>query len=179
MDDSPCVFCSIASGEIKSYTVYEDALVLAVLDINPATKGHTIIVPKEHYNSLYEIPFQRYISILSVARAIAYALNLSMGCITVDMIYTQELRKGNVTPHAIIHAIPRYTDDTVNYVWQPAALQEEEATQMASMIKSAFDNVKNSEMPKPVELQKQPPPAPHGQEEEKKPVELRKKVVVF
>ncbi len=181
MEDSPCVFCSIASGAIKSNVVYEDELIIAVLDINPATKGHTIIIPKEHYNSLYEMPQPRYLSLLSVARAIAYALKLSMGCNTVDMIYTQELRKGTLTPHALIHAIPRYNEDTVNYIWQPTQFSAEEAAGIVSIIKKTLDNVKESETPKPVQTVK-PAPATQAKPEEKKeekPVELKKKVVVF
>jgi histidine triad (HIT) family protein len=180
MENSPCIFCSVASGEIKSHVVYEDEFIMAVLDISPATKGHTIIMPKEHYNSLYEIPMQRYIAILSTSRAIAYALNLSMGCTTVDMVYTQELIKGKLTPHALIHAIPRYSDDTVNYIWQPNPLQEEDAEQLAAAIRGAFENIKNEMTPVPIEAPKQQPtPQPEQKKEEEKPVELRKKVVVF
>lgn len=179
MEESPCVFCAIVSGQIKSKPIYEDDVVLAVLDINPATRGHTIIIPKEHYNSIYEMPQPRYLSVLSITRAVAFALKLSTGCETVDLVYTQELRKGNRTPHAIIHAIPRYEDDTVNYVWQPTQLQENEADEMAASIKNAFQNVKNSETPEPVKQQPAEKPVPEKEEPKEEPLELKKKVVVF
>lgn len=190
MEESRCIFCQIAGKAIKSNIIYEDDKVLGVLDINPATNGHVIVIPKAHYNSLYEIPQGEYLAFLSIARAIAYALVLSMGATNVDMIYTQELRKGNFTPHALIHAIPRYNEDTVNYIWQPKTLTEEEAAQLASTISGAIDKVKGSEetnmqesapKPNPLPAQKpsQPPVTEKPEKKEEKPVDLKKKVVIF
>ncbi|MCL5016761.1 MAG: HIT family protein [Candidatus Parvarchaeota archaeon] len=174
-DNEKCVFCMIASKRIPSNPVYEDEAFIAVLDINPASKGHCLLIPKAHYNSLYEAPQNVYLQIMSLARAIGYALLISQGATNVDLIYTQELIKGNVTPHSIIHIIPRYKDDTINYTWQPNKLTKEELEAIANEIKSAIEKVKEGE--KPVEQppqQKQAPPPP-----EEKPIQLDVKPVVF
>jgi histidine triad (HIT) family protein len=196
MEENKCIFCQIASGATKSNVIYEDEKLTAVLDINPATNGHVIVIPKTHYGSLYAMPQIEYLAFLSITRAIAYALILSMGATNVDMIYTQELTKGNFTPHALIHAIPRYTEDTVNYVWQRTTLNDEQAAQTSTAIKDAFEKVKaggesefSYETPQPVQVPKpqaQTQPVPPKQEAPKKPElppekppQLKKKIVVF
>ena len=54
--EEDCIFCKIVKGEMKSYTVYEDELVKGILDAFPVSKGHTLIVPKGHYENIYDIP---------------------------------------------------------------------------------------------------------------------------
>lgn len=165
----------IANKSIPSSPVYEDDAFIAVMDIGPASKGHCILIPKAHYNSLYEAPQNVYLQIMSLARAIGYALLISQGATNVDLIYTQELVKGNITPHTIIHIIPRYKDDTINYTWQQTKPTKEELETIASEVKSAIEKVKEGE--KPVEQapqQKQAPPKP-----EEKPIQLDRKTVVF
>ena len=193
MEENKCIFCQISAKMVKSYSIYEDERVLAVLDINPATNGHVIIIPKAHYNSLYEIPQGEYLAFLSIGRAIAYALVLSLGAMNVGLIYTQELRKGNFNPHALIHAIPRYTDDTVNYAWQPKTLTEEEALQLTETMSGAIEKVKSgggevpvsysNEAPVPitpnVKPAEKPAPEEKPKEREQKPLELKKRVVIF
>lgn len=192
MEENTCIFCKIASGTVQSNVVYDDGKVMGVLDINPATNGHVIVLPKMHYNSLYEMPQNEYLAFLSIARAIAYALILSMGATNVDMVYTQELRKGAFTPHALIHAIPRYNEDTVNYVWQQNPLPPDQAAGIAATITEAIEKVKSGEGSNvsygaPQETQAPPkqsaPPAPKEEppkpKPEEKPKELKKKVVVF
>ena len=176
MEEEKCVFCMIINGKIPSKQVYDDPLLIGVLDINPASKGHVIIIPKKHYGNLYEIPQEEFLQYSSVARAVGYAIMLALAPNNVEMLYTKELTKGNVTPHAIIHLIPRYDDDTVNHVWQPQKLGENDFAAIENAIRSAIDKVKTVDGPKksekPVEEVKKP--------EEKKPdITLNKKVVVF
>ncbi len=186
MEENQCIFCQIASGAIKSSIVYQDQNLLGILDINPATVGHVILMPRAHYNSLYEMPPPLSLGLLSIARAIGYALLLHMGSTNVDLIYSQELRQGNFTPHALIHIIPRYKDDNVNYAWQSRSLTEEEIAQISQSVIGAIEKVGNQEAPStpPPPAQAPPPsprPAPQPQEpkKEEKPLELKKKVVIF
>ena len=194
MEETKCIFCLISSKATKSNIVYEDEKIVGVLDINPATNGHVIIIPKAHYNSLYEMPQNEYLAFLLISRAIAYALVLSMGATNVDLIYTQELRKGTFTPHALIHAIPRYNEDTVNYIWQQKPLSEEEAAQISATISEAMEKVKsggeiqppsggetqsnqNSTTLAPAKPKDLPQEKPEKKEE--KPFEIKKKTVIF
>ena len=165
----------IVNGKIPSKQVYDDPLVIGVLDINPASKGHVIMIPKKHYGNVYEMPQEEFLQYSSIGRAVGYAIMLALAPNDVEMIYTKELTKGNITPHAITHLIPRYDDDTINHIWQPQKLDESEFTAISNAIKSAIEKVKNADTPKKSEKVEEKP-----KNEEKKPsVEINKKVVVF
>lgn len=182
MEGEKCVFCMIANKAVQSKGVYEDAMILGALDINPASKGHVIMIPKKHYNNMYEMPQDEFLQYISVARAVGYAILLSLAPNNVEMLYTKELTKGNVTPHALIHLIPRYNDDTVNHVWQPQKLDDSEATAIENAIKSAIDKVKTAETPKPAKTPVEEPKK-HDEDaetaENKPKVDLKRRVVVF
>ncbi len=170
--ENTCIFCSIVKKEIKSFPVYEDNLVIAVLDVNPATEGHVIVIPKTHYNSLYEMPQDQFAYILTISRALAYALLLTQKSTNVDILYTRELIKGNMTPHAIVHLIPRYQDDTVAYNWQPSKPNEDQLSAIAAKISSAIESIKQGQQvqQKPVEqkpTEKKEEPAVKPEEEKK------------
>ncbi len=171
----------IASKKIPAKEVYEDEMLIGVLDINPASKGHVIMIPKKHYNNIYEIPQEEFLQYMSVARAVGYAILLSLAPNNVEMLYTKELTKGSVTPHALIHLIPRYNDDTINHVWQPQKMDESDFTAVENAIKSAIEKVKSTDIQKPAakpvnEEQKKP----ENEVKENKPqINIPRKVVVF
>ncbi len=182
MEDEKCVFCMIVSGKIPSKEVYNDQSMIGVLDINPASKGHVIMIPKKHYSNIYEIPQDEFLQYVSVSRAVGYAIMLALAPNNVEMIYTKELTKGNVTPHAIIHLIPRYGDDTINHIWQPQKMEENDFIAIGNSIKSAIEKVKGSEMekhtPEPVQEIKKTE-EPKKTEETSPQIDIKKKVVVF
>ncbi len=189
MEENQCVFCQIVSGTIKSSVIYQDENLVGILDINPATMGHVILLPRTHYSSLYEMPQNLSLGFFNVARVIGYSLLISMGATNVDLIYSQELRSGNFTPHALIHIIPRYKDDNVNYAWQPNTMSEEDIKMVSQAVIGAIDKIRNQEAPAPATpvQQTRPAPAPvvkpvQSQPEpnkEEKLLELKKKIVVF
>ncbi|MCL4398681.1 MAG: HIT domain-containing protein [Candidatus Parvarchaeota archaeon] len=180
MEEEKCVFCMIASKKVPAKEVYEDQMIMGVLDINPASKGHVIMIPKKHYNNIYEIPQDEFLQYVSVARAVGYAILLSLAPNNVEMLYTKELTKGSITPHALIHLIPRYNDDTINHVWQPQKMEESDFVAIENAIKSAIEKVKAAETQKPakpaVEEQKKPE---NGVKEVKPQINISRKVVVF
>ena len=108
------------------------------------------------------------------------AILLSLAPNNVEMLYTKELTKGNVTPHALIHLIPRYNDDTINHVWQPQKMEESDFIAVENTIKSAIEKVKSAEAPKPTkqaaEEQKKPE---NAVKENKPPINIQRKIVVF
>ena len=185
MAESSCPFCSIASKDIKSYIVYEDEHIISVLDINPSSRGHVLIFTKKHYNSIFELPEQEYSELMTVVRAVSYSLLLSQGATNVDILYTHELRKGSFTPHTIVHAIPRYQNDEINYGWRIETPTEEEFSSVAENIKNTIDKIKSSgEQPQPAQVQERKEPAAgdvSGKEEKKQenPPEAKRRVVIF
>jgi len=99
-----CIFCKIVAGTIPCYKVYEDDQFMAFLDIKPLTKGHTLIIPKTHYQWTYDVPeFGHY---FELAKNIAKVQIANLNCDFVSF-----LTVGRQVPHAHIHIIPRYQDD--------------------------------------------------------------------
>ncbi|MGB9883235.1 MAG: HIT family protein [Microgenomates group bacterium] len=98
---SNCIFCKIVKGDLPCYKVWEDEKYLAFLDINPASKGHTLLIPKNHYQWVYDVPnFGEYWEkALFVTKKIQKALKPK---------YISYFTHGVLVPHAHIHIIPRY-----------------------------------------------------------------------
>lgn len=80
MRDENCIFCKIAAGEIPSATLYEDDDFRVILDIEPASKGHALILPKEHYANLYELDDEIAAKVLVLAKKIVTKLSDILGC---------------------------------------------------------------------------------------------------
>ena len=98
MDD--CIFCKVIKGELPSYKLYEDDLFIAILDIFPVSRGHTLILPKKHYQWVYEVePAEEY---WKTATKILYAVKKAL-----KPGWLQYFTHG-IVPHAHIHIIPRY-----------------------------------------------------------------------
>lgn len=105
-----CIFCKILAGEIPAYKLYEDDDVLAFLDITQGTKGHTLIIPKEHVKNVYELSEEQAAKIFSVVPRIANALKLAFNPIGLNIVNNNEKPLQSVF-HFHIHLIPRYEDD--------------------------------------------------------------------
>jgi histidine triad (HIT) family protein len=105
-----CIFCKIINNEIPSYTIYEDDNVLAFLDITQGTKGHTLIVPKNHVKNVYELDEQTASNVFSVIPKIANALKLAFNPIGLNIVNNNDKPLQSVF-HFHIHLIPRYEND--------------------------------------------------------------------
>lgn len=101
-----CLFCKIVSGEINSYTIYEDDIVKAFLDINPTSVGHTLIVPKVHYLDLDDIPLVVLNHVMEVAKRLKNLIQNKLGCDGMTLVqnngFVQEVK------HYHLHLIPKY-----------------------------------------------------------------------
>ena len=106
-----CIFCKIIKGEIPCYKVYEDADVLAFLDISPVTKGHTLVIPKDHFDSLLYCPKDVLSKVISVAQQIAQASITTLGAKGVNLVNNTNPIAGQTVVHFHVHVIPRYSDD--------------------------------------------------------------------
>ena len=106
-----CIFCKIIKGEIPCYKVYEDADVLAFLDISPVTKGHTLVIPKEHFDSLLYCPKDVLSKVISVAQQIPQASITTLGAKGVNLVNNTNPIAGQTVMHFHVHVIPRYSDD--------------------------------------------------------------------
>ena len=119
-------FCKIAGGEIPSSTVYEDEDFRVILDLGPATKGHALILPKNHSPI-----FLKYRKIMDakafiLAKKIAKKMKDVFGCDGVNIVQNNGVAAGQTVFHFHIHLIPRYEGDHAGVTWKPGTLTDEE-----------------------------------------------------
>lgn len=125
MKDANCIFCKIAGGEIPSATIYEDEDFRVILDIEPAAKGHALILPKEHYANLYELPEDLASKALIVAKNVIAKMTDILECDGYNVLQNNGECAGQTVFHYHMHLIPRYKDDQVTIGWELGALTDE------------------------------------------------------
>lgn len=101
-------------GETPSKKVYEDEDVLAFLDINPVTQGHTLVIPKEHYHDIFEIPPQALNKVIQIAKKVSKGLKESLDAEGINLLHNSGSIAQQAVPHFHIHVIPRYEADSIN-----------------------------------------------------------------
>lgn len=122
---SNCIFCKIAQGEIPSATLYEDDKFRVILDLSPASKGHALILPKEHFADIYEIPEDLAAEAYKLAVKMARKMTDALGCDGFNVVQNNKETAGQTVFHFHMHLIPRYVGDQVGLTWKPGALTEE------------------------------------------------------
>ncbi|MFQ8309722.1 HIT family protein [Streptococcus pyogenes] len=105
-----CIFCSIIQGDIPSSKVYEDEQVLAFLDISQTTKGHTLVIPKQHVRNLLEMTAETASHLFARIPKIARAIQLATGATAMNIINNNEALAGQTVFHAHVHLVPRYNE---------------------------------------------------------------------
>ena len=130
-----CVFCKIAKGEIPAAKVYEDKDVISFLDIMPANKGHCLVVPKEHYETLLDIPDNLLHTLMKSTKKIAKALSLSIGNGSYNIIMNNGKVSGQLVAHAHIHIIPRFKGDRLRISWSHKKYDDKEMEEFQEKIK--------------------------------------------
>ena len=119
MKNDSCIFCKIANGEIPSKTLYEDEKFRVILDLGPATKGHALILPKDHFANLYELPEEEAKDVIVLANKMAAKLTEKLGCDGFNLVQNNGEVAGQTVFHFHMHIIPRIKGDTVNVGWVP------------------------------------------------------------
>lgn len=134
MKEASCIFCKIANGEIPSKTLYEDELYRVILDLGPATRGHALILPKDHYADLYELPEEDCARILKLAKKMAVRITERMGCDGFNLVQNNGEAAGQTVRHFHMHLIPRYRDDNQQINWIPGNPDQEELEEIRRQI---------------------------------------------
>ena len=106
-----CIFCKIAAGEIPSATLYEDEEFRVILDLGPASKGHALILPKQHYANLYELPDELAEKVIRLAKKMVIAMTKALQCDGFNVVQNNGEAAGLTVFHFHMHLIPRYKDD--------------------------------------------------------------------
>lgn len=134
MRDTNCIFCKIANGDIPSKTLYEDDQFRVILDLGPATKGHALILPKEHYANLYELPDETAAKVMKLAKKLAIQMTERLGCEGFNLVQNNGELAGQTVFHFHMHLIPRYRDDGQKIGWKPGEAAQEELEKIRNQI---------------------------------------------
>ncbi|MFZ2390810.1 MAG: HIT family protein [Minisyncoccales bacterium] len=133
-----CIFCKIINNEIPSYKIYEDDLVLAFLDIHPAVKGHTLIIPKKHAQDIFEIEEKYLERIISVAQKISNKMKDNFNADGVNLYHASGIAAEQSVFHFHLHIIPRRKDDNIHFagvVTNKEVVSEEEFDEAVAKLK--------------------------------------------
>ena len=126
MRKDDCIFCKIANGEIPSKTLYEDPEFRVILDLGPATKGHALILPKEHAGDLYELPEESAAKAMTLAQKIGKTMVQKLHCDGLNLVQNNGEAAGQTVRHLHLHLIPRYVNDGQSINWKPGKPSDEE-----------------------------------------------------
>ena len=135
MKDSNCLFCKIANGEIPSSTIYEDEDFRVILDLGPASRGHALILPKNHYQDVCALDEAVAAKALPLAAKIGAAMKKALGCSGFNVVQNNGKSAGQTVFHFHIHVIPRYDGGPEMVTWKPGEETGEELAQTAELIK--------------------------------------------
>ena len=136
-----CVVCQIISGNVPSKKVYEDELVMAVLDVNGANPGHCFVMPKNHYPIIEQVPDSEIGRLFQVSNKMSSAIFESLGAQGTNIFVANGIPEGQTVAHFTINVIPRKENDGVNLQWQPKQLSEEEMSTVELKLKEQTKNI--------------------------------------
>lgn len=145
-----CPFCSIVSGNIESHAVFEDNLFMAILDINPANKGHIVLFPREHRYALFDMTDNEIGEMFKVANRLSNAVHDGIKSEGTNIFVAVGEVAGQRSGHVLVHIIPRFKDDGIDFTWNFKRLSKEEFKKVADNVKSnlKFDKLKSETIKK-------------------------------
>lgn len=115
--DPDCVFCKIVSGEVPSFTLFEDDTTLAFMDINPANEGHALVIPKEHASDLHAVSDEALARTVVTAKRVAGAIARTLNPAGLNLVQCNGPAAGQSVMHLHVHVLPRVADDRLAMNW--------------------------------------------------------------
>ena len=134
MKQDNCIFCKIIAGEIPSHTLYEDEMFKVILDVGPATKGHALILPKNHYANLYELPEEDAAQAIKLAKKMMIKMTNKLNCDGFNIVQNNGELAGQTVFHFHMHLIPRYKNDGEILKYIAGEPSQEELAQIKKII---------------------------------------------
>lgn len=140
--NTDCIFCKIVAGELPATKVYEDSDTLAFMDIGPIVKGHTLVIPKQHYNPITGTPPEVLQKLIVVVQEIARAQFDSLGADGINVAQANGKVAGQIISHIHFHVIPRFESDGHSWNWTPRKYESnEEMNAFADKIRKALSSM--------------------------------------
>lgn len=134
MKKEDCIFCKLANGVFPTNSIYEDEDFNVILDLGPASKGHALILPKEHANDLYELPDETAGKAMVLAKKLAKVLKDKLSCPGLNLVQNNGEVAGQTVMHFHLHLIPRYEKDETVVGWKPGSPSQEELAEIRKQI---------------------------------------------
>ena len=134
MKKDDCIFCKLANGVIPTNSLYEDDVVKVIFDAGPASSGHVLILPKEHFDNVYALDDDTAAHVFQVAVKVAKALKEGLNLEGLNIVQNNGEIAGQTVFHFHMRIIPRYKGDTVNVGWKPGEVTDEEIEKIKSLV---------------------------------------------
>ena len=139
MTDDNCIFCKIAGGVIPSTTLYEDEDFRVILDLGPASRGHALILPKQHFADVCALDGDIAAKVLPLGAKIGSAMKKSLGCAGFNLVQNNGEAAGQTVMHFHMHMIPRYANGPQMVLWNPGKLDDTEKTEIIEKVKKELE----------------------------------------
>ncbi len=137
-----CIFCAIAKGEAPAEVVYEDLATLAFLDINPATLGHTLVIPKVHVRNIYDLNDEIAAAVMRTATRVARGLRNALRPDGMNLVQANERAGFQSVFHFHFHLVPRWVGDGLRLPWRPKPGDPQAIAEAASRIRKVLIEIK-------------------------------------
>jgi histidine triad (HIT) family protein len=134
MADEDCIFCKIVAGEAPATVVHEDERTIAFMDINPATRGHMLVIPRRHARDLLEIDAEDLSATVAVGQQLARRAMERLGADGVNLLNSCGQAAWQVIFHFHLHVIPRYDNDPLRLPWVPGEGDKDEIAAAAAQL---------------------------------------------
>ncbi|MBI4439573.1 HIT family protein [Candidatus Woesearchaeota archaeon] len=149
-----CIFCQIVEGRVSAKKVYEDEVSIAILDINPANPGHILLMPREHYTILPQVPESEINHLAAVAKKLSNAVLRALDAKGTNIIVANGVAAGQKAQHMMIHIIPRKEKDSVAFSIPQKEHSMEELDSVQKRLAQKFGTVaEERQVPKPKEVE--------------------------
>ncbi|NBH82769.1 HIT family protein [bacterium C-53] len=129
-----CIFCKLANNVYPTNSIYEDDLFNVILDAGPASKGHALVIPKEHYANLYEMPDDLLQKAIVLAKKMAVRMTDKLNCDGFNLVQNNGETAGQTVFHFHIHLIPRYKEGSPMIHWNQESPSPEELSQIRDLL---------------------------------------------
>ena len=133
-----CIFCKIVAGQIPCTKVYEDEHVLSFLDISPISPGHTLLIPKKHYEAVSEMSAAEVSALFRPVAVLAAAVKAAVKADGLNVLQNNGASAGQVVPHLHIHLIPRWPGDGLGFRWPSRKADMDMLVQQAAAIRASL-----------------------------------------
>jgi histidine triad (HIT) family protein len=136
MSDPDCLFCKIVAGEIPSHKIDEDDKTVAFMDISPWTRGHSLVIPKEHSRNIYDADPEDLAATHKAAQRLAQRMRERLDCEGINVVQSSEPAAMQTVFHTHVHVIPRYSDDGLRLPAHPKQADRETLAELAERLRA-------------------------------------------